>query len=307
MPLSANSDGTYTDPLNGILSGAGSLTQLIQQLVGGKTQSSSNQNTLQSAATTSTGTNSSTTTSPLALQSLDQLLPMLQQQMGSSDFSKQSAINDAQGGVQLILKNLKEQSIPGLFSAEAAQGGYNSTTKGLLANDLAARAAAQGQGLITDTVSKYATTQNQQTANLIAAIRTAADANKTTTGSTTDNKFSQGETNVATIGDNTNKGVLQNPLAQLLGGGVGAYSLLQAIGPSGFSSLAKLFGFGNAVVNPDGTINWGDATGIGDQGGWPGDTSGSDFTGPDIPIGGDDIFGPPDDLFDPGDLGFFDP
>lgn len=285
--LNTNADGSVADPFASI-GGLAGLTQLLQSAFGDKTQGASNTNTLTSGTTGKE--------SPLALSFLQQLIPSLQGQVFNQDFSKEAAIRDSAGGVNQILKTLREQALPGVFAAEAASGGYNSTTKQILTNDLSARAAGQAQALVTDTVTKYAGADTARTKSLIDSINSAINAQQ--------NATTQSMSNAATVSDTTDKGLLQNPLALGAAGVMAALSGIQGLSPSIMAALAKAFGFGSASVNADGSINWGDFTGSGDQGGFVGDVTDptQGFTSPTYPDAGvpSDLLPDPGPIYDPG-------
>ena len=68
---------------------------------------------------------------------------------------------------------------------------------------------------------------------------------------------------------------------------------LAGLGSAAINAIKAALGSGGGSLNADGTINWGSTgTGTGDLGGWPGDTTGEDFTGPFV--------GPPDPGYDVG-------
>lgn len=266
MAVDISGLSAVADPLGGL--NIAQITQLLNSAFGGKTQGASNTNTLSSGTTSKE--------SPVALAFLQQLIPGLQGQVFNQDFSKQAAIQDSMGGVNQILRTLKEQALPGVFAAEAASGGYNSTVKTQLTNDLTARAAAQGSALIADTATKYAAADSARTRNLIDSIKAAVDAQQIGN--------SQSMSNAATVSDNTNKGLLQNPLL------LGTFGALSALGvaPDIISKLASTLGFTGIKMLPDGGIDWGSFTGSGEQGGFIGDTS-------DISQGFPTEFGAPGD------------
>lgn len=181
--------------------------QILQALTDAMRSSTSSgssaSETTGTTGSTSAGSSSSTSESPLALQALAQVLPQLQAAASSNQFSRENAIKDSQGGVMELFRNLQENALPGVFAAENATGGYNSTSKKLLSNDLMSRTVAQGQTLIADNVARYGTLQNQSTNNLLNAINAAANASRTTTGTT--NGVTTGTTNSATTGTTNNQ------------------------------------------------------------------------------------------------------
>lgn len=293
MAVSLNTDSSgavsTSDPFSSLLSGQGltGLTNLLNSAFGGRGQSSSNVNTLASGTTDKT--------SPLALSYIQQLFPQLMQSAGMRDYSKQAAITDSLGGVNNIFRTLKEQTLPGVFSAEAASGGYNSTTRQQLSGDAAARAAAQAQSLITDTVTKYASADTARNKNLIDLINSAIVGQQQSNTSSMQNQ--------ATVGDTTNKGLLQNPLALGTAGALGLMSAIGGLGlPGGITAaLAKVLGWNSATVNADGTVNWGTYAGLGGtpgaggEGGFIGDiTDPTQGFGDSLISGGEEIANPID-------------
>src|SRR6185369_7077530 len=114
------------------------------------------------------GNTTESTTSP-AGDAMGQLLPQLLQMFQQNDFSQAAAVRDSQGSVDQILQQMAEK-FPELVAPEAASGAYNSTTKQLLSNNLAARAAAEAAAKVSGTKTSYATAQAQQVAQLIGLM-----------------------------------------------------------------------------------------------------------------------------------------
>lgn len=80
----------------------------------------------------------------------------LDKAVGSTDYSKSTAISDAKGAADYAIKKVLETGMPSVSSAAKSAGGYNSTTQEALTNDLSARAAGAGQQTLLDTIIKYA-------------------------------------------------------------------------------------------------------------------------------------------------------
>lgn len=276
--LVAGAGGTLSSPLDTLLGGSGvlgsgnSLTALLQGLFGGQ------------ANTSSTSKTSSGSISPEALDILRQIVPAMVTASKSPQFTKEAAIADSQGGVQAILKTLKEQSLPAVKNAEAASGGYNTTTKKLLSNDLTARAAAAGESLVAGNVLNYAQAQNAQTNSLLNAVGLAVNANKQTTGQTD------------TVGQQNQQGLASNSGVQTTAGILAAIAGLSGVaGVPGLSGLLGKLGQSLGLGAIGGTVP---GSAVGDYFP-PGTPEGVDM-GPDIGV----VF---PEIPDP-DLGsFFDP
>jgi len=220
-------DKTITDPMTEILKALPGYVDTIGKLTGNRKDSSQNVNTMDSSLQENF--------SPLAVDQIGQTFPGLLGEFQGGDYSKEAAIRDSMGGVQNLFQDFRQTALPGVFNAEAASGGYNSSTGQLLNNDLISKVIAQGRGLIAKNVNDYAGIRNAQAGNITNMIRTALEANK----------FSQttGEKNMATIGDETWKGQLQNPLVQ---GGLGMAGLYSLLG--GSSGVSNLLGQGSSAL-----------------------------------------------------------
>lgn len=113
-------------------------------------------------------------------------------QKANEGLTREQAIADAQGGVQQIMTDAAQTIFPQLYSSQQGGGSYNNTTSQLLANDAMARAAAEGNALVTDTIAKYAEqsranleTGNAQDAMAIEALLGALQLDAESTGTIT--------------------------------------------------------------------------------------------------------------------------
>ena len=75
---------------------------------------------------------------------------------GQSGFSKQDALTDVQGLMKQQATNMLQEALPKIAGTQNAAGAYNSTTKGLLNNDLQSRIAGQLAATQLQAVRDYA-------------------------------------------------------------------------------------------------------------------------------------------------------
>lgn len=125
--------------------------------------------------------------SPAGLDAGNALLPMLMQMFQSSNFSPQQADADSADAVSRIVRQAIEGGMPGIAGAENIGGGYNTTTAGLLRNDLAVKAGEAGAARRDSTRLAYAGQKNAQGTQLIALINALTNAQRLK-GQTTSNK-----------------------------------------------------------------------------------------------------------------------
>jgi hypothetical protein len=95
---------------------------------------------------------------------------------GTTGFGKQDAINDIQGVIQQQAINTMQEALPKIAGTERAAGAYNSTTRGLLGNDLQARIAGQAMATTSQAIKDYAAIDADR-------IRAFASASQAGTGS----------------------------------------------------------------------------------------------------------------------------
>ena len=112
-----------------------------------------------SSNTTGSGTTASDITrmDDRSKQQLDDLVAELATRVRdpNSQFSKQAAISDVAGVVGNLYRQYSEQTLPQIFSAQAATGGYNSTSAQFLANDAFAETTARSAEVVLDTIGNY--------------------------------------------------------------------------------------------------------------------------------------------------------
>ena len=75
---------------------------------------------------------------------------------GQSGFSKQDALTDVQGLMKQQATNMMQEALPKIAGTQNSAGAYNSTTKGLLNNDLQGRIAGQLAATQLQAVKDYA-------------------------------------------------------------------------------------------------------------------------------------------------------
>jgi hypothetical protein len=125
-----------------------------------------------------------TENSPEGSAAAQQLMPILLQMLTSQDFSQEAAGRDAQGQVDMIIKQMMEGGIPNILNAENISGGYAGTTATLLKNDLASRAAGEGANRIATVRNQYAGQRNAQSTLMIQLINAMTNANRVRSTST---------------------------------------------------------------------------------------------------------------------------
>lgn len=87
------------------------------------------------------------------IQGIDQLFSQL---LGTTDqYSKQSAIADAQGLVQNIFQQYAITDLPQIYQAENSSGGYNATTSQLLADNAFATTTVKAADTVMDAIKSY--------------------------------------------------------------------------------------------------------------------------------------------------------
>lgn len=107
----------------------------------------------------------------------------------NTDFSKNAAIADSSDAMNAAINTVLQSGIGNVNSGILNTGAYNNTTRGMLANDLGARAAAEGASVRQNAIQSYAgiTNTNQQTAigSLLSALGLDQSANSSTTSNST--------------------------------------------------------------------------------------------------------------------------
>lgn len=100
--------------------------------------------------------------------------------LNNTAYNKGAAVADANSAMQSAVNYSLQAGAPAISSAAKQAGGYNSTTQGMLSNDLTARSAAAGSSVLLNNIQNYAGI----TANQIGATTAAVNATKGTTSST---------------------------------------------------------------------------------------------------------------------------
>lgn len=136
----------------------------------------------QAPSNQSSNSNSTTTTktSQLNQDQIDMITSFIGERLGNlnatgegSDeqkYSKESAITDSQALVQKLIDDLVGNKLPTLANQEAATGGYNTTSKDLLKNDLVASTVGAGAEAQAQLISSYAQILQAAQASDISAI-----------------------------------------------------------------------------------------------------------------------------------------
>ncbi len=84
-------------------------------------------------------------------------------------FSKERAIQDSKAGVSAVVNEILGSGLPDIRTNNTMAGGYNSTGRQLLVDNLTAQAAVQGGAVIQQTIKDYADIQLQGS-NVIAGL-----------------------------------------------------------------------------------------------------------------------------------------
>ena len=83
-----------------------------------------------------------------------------QSKQATVDYSKSSAMADTQGIISSFMRQLTEQQLPSLVSAEAGGGAYGSTATAALKNDAVARTAEASARAQLEGIAQYANIQS---------------------------------------------------------------------------------------------------------------------------------------------------
>ncbi len=130
-----------------------------------------------------TGTKKSSGTTDLSLAFDPTAKQALDTALTSSEYTKSSAMSDAQALSDATMKKLLEQQAPGLASANKAAGGYDSTTSKQLQDDLLARTSAAGSQVVLDAITKYGALRQGDVAATTSAVGATTGKKVSTTGS----------------------------------------------------------------------------------------------------------------------------
>ena len=90
------------------------------------------------------------------------------------EYSKDTAIADAQGTVNSVFEQFKDEALVQVYYPQCIANGYNSTTMQLLANNAYAKTVSEGAKVVLDNIQRYAgirVSDLQVMSQLIGAIR----------------------------------------------------------------------------------------------------------------------------------------
>ena len=90
------------------------------------------------------------------------------------EYSKDTAIADAQGTVNTVFEQFKDEALVQVYYPQCIANGYNSTTMQLLANNAYAKTVSEGAKVVLDNIQRYAgirVSDLQVMSQLIGAIR----------------------------------------------------------------------------------------------------------------------------------------
>lgn len=131
---------------------------------------------------TATGTTGNTGTirkgSAQTNQSIQQLIANVSG--GLNRYSKDAAITDSKEGVTAAIQEVLAMGLPEIRTNATQAGGYNSTTRQLLTDNLVAQATAAGAKTRQDTINAYAQTQGQGVALLNQLLELSQGAETST-------------------------------------------------------------------------------------------------------------------------------
>ena len=101
------------------------------------------------------------------------------------EYSKATAIADAQGTVNNVFEQFKDETLVQVYYPQCIANGYNSTTMQLLANNAYAKAVSEGSKVVLDNIQRYAgirVSDLQVMSLLIGAIRNSKTVGDTYRG-----------------------------------------------------------------------------------------------------------------------------
>ena len=90
------------------------------------------------------------------------------------EYSKDTAIADAQGTVNNVFEQFKDEALVQVYYPQCIANGYNSTTMQLLADNAYAKTVSEGAKVVLDNIQRYAgirVSDLQVMSQLIVAIR----------------------------------------------------------------------------------------------------------------------------------------
>lgn len=128
--------------------------------LGGSRSSSSSSSVSRESGTSSSSLSGTSTTQRFDEQSkalLDALTNRaFTEQTGDPSYTREKAIEDAQGMIQNIFKEYQETALPEIFSAQRQTGAYNSSSGQLLANDAFGEAVSRSAQVVQKNIIDYA-------------------------------------------------------------------------------------------------------------------------------------------------------
>lgn len=105
------------------------------------------------------------------------------------EYSKDTAIADAQGTVNNVFEQFKDEALVQVYYPQCIANGYNSTTMQLLANNAYAKTVSEGAKVVSDNIQRYAgirVSDLQVMSQLIGAIRNSKTVGDISKGQTQD-------------------------------------------------------------------------------------------------------------------------
>ena len=117
------------------------------------------------------------------------------------EYSKDTAIADAQGTVNNVFEQFKDEALVQVYYPQCIANGYNSTTMQLLANNAYAKTVSEGAKVVLDNVQRYAGIRVgdlQVMSQLIGAIRNSKTVGDVSKGQTQDFNLISGVASLVT-------------------------------------------------------------------------------------------------------------
>ena len=105
------------------------------------------------------------------------------------EYSKDTAIADAQGTVNNVFEQFKDELLVQVYQPECIANGYNSTSMQLLVNNAYAKTVSEGAKVVLDNIQRYAgirVSDLQVMSQLIGAIRNSKTVGDISKGQTQD-------------------------------------------------------------------------------------------------------------------------
>ena len=117
------------------------------------------------------------------------------------EYSKDTAIADAQGTVNNVFEQFKDEALVQVYYPQCIANGYNSTTMQLLANNAYAKTVSEGAKVVLDNTQRYAgirVNDLQVMSQLIGAIRNSKTVGDISKGQTQDFNLISGVASLVT-------------------------------------------------------------------------------------------------------------